>query len=809
MHFRRQPGHFRRAFALGVVTALLILSAATDASAQGVDVEDRPIVDVRVEGVKDVDAQLLLNQVRSKKGDPFDQEILAQDIQNLTRLGRFAAVRGKVEPQADGSVVLVFVVTELPLLSDVQVVGNKAFNDAELMQEALLRAGDPRDRYLINKAADNITRKYRNEGYFLADTAIDEKTLEDTGILILRVREGPRVRVREVTFEGNETFSDAALKTEIRTKKYVFILEKGKLSEEIIDQDAAKIRQYYEQRGYLDVRVGRRIDLSDNQQDARVVFQIDEGDQYTVDSVAISGNTIYSDRQIIEAMSLKRGDIYSSNRLKGTNEALGDLYGKTGYIETRVTVKRVFDPDRPLVNIIVEIRESRRAIVGAVLIRGNRLTQDKVFRRQIRGLEPGRPIDSTGIAQTERRVRGSGQATTARVTVLGDKDDAVRDILVEVEEASTGSVSFGAAVTSDAGLFGAIDLQQRNFDAADFPESWSELFTGRAFRGAGQSFSISLQPGDEFQRYQVSFREPYLFDSDYFFDVNVFFFTRQREDWDEERVGGTVGFGKRFGDIWSASTRFRLEEVTVADVEDDAIVDARAFEGRNMLDSIGFFVTRSTVNSRLFPTKGTRFQAGIERLGTIGDFDFWRTSAEWAAFFTVDEDFLERKTVISLKARVGYIFDDGTISVSTDDPPGPGGPKTVSVSGAPLFERYYAGGHRTFRGFAFRGVGPRGIRISNAKEEDDPAGGTFMFLLGTEYNFPIYDKFVRGVFFVDSGTVTNDPGFDEWRVSVGSGIRLSLPFLGQAPFAFDFAFPLVKEPGDETKVFSFDIALPF
>lgn len=786
---------------------LCLLTASAALLGQGVDVTNRPIADVRIQGVSQVDPQLVLNQITTRAGMAYDPQIIAQDIQNITRLGRFSTVRVQVDPNADGTVNVTFIVNEDPLLSDVQVVGNKAFSDQELLEAILLRAGDARDAFLIERARDQIRRMYQDAGYFLADVTVDEETIEETGILILRIREGPRVKVRDVQFTGNETYTDDQLYSRIRTRNYFILFSKGILSREQLDQDVARLREFYQQRGYLDARVGRRIQLSDDQKDAVVEFVIDEGRQYTVSSIEIEGNTLFSDAQIREAMALKIGDVFSLDRLRTTDEALKDLYGRLGYIETDINIQRVFHPTEPTVALQVTIEEARRSYVGAVTVRGNELTQDKVVRRQIRGLEPGRPFDTTGIAKTEQNLRETTIIREAKVTVLDQPEDEVRDVLVEVKEANTGSLSFGAALSSDAGVFGAIDLTQRNFDIADVPESWGEFITGRAFRGAGQYFSLTLQPGNEFQRYQVNFREPYVFDSDYFFDTNVFYFTREREDWDEERAGGAFGVGKRFGDVWSASVRTRLEQVTVDDLDDEAPIDAHAVEGDNVVDALGFFISRSTVDSRLFPTRGTRLQAGIEQIGLMAnDFDFSRATAEASTYLTVDEDFFGRETVLSFRVEVGYIFGDDdmtAVDASGDE---------YEISDVPLYERFYAGGHRSFRGFRYRGVGPRGIVFGGDDEGmvgDDPVGGQWLFLFGTEYNFPIYEEVVRGVFFVDTGTVQDDIGFEDYRVAVGAGIRLKLPFLGQAPFAFDLAVPLVKEEDDETRVFSFDIALPF
>ncbi len=786
-----------------MILGLLVLTGR--AAGQGVDVAGRPVAEVRVTGVSSVDPQFVLNQVRTQAGQPYDPQQVTDDIRNITRLGRFDSVRAQVTQRDDGSVVLTFVVDEQPLLADVQVVGNKHLDDQELLPMLLLRGGDPRDDFLIERGVDQIRRKYRDAGYYLADVSVDQETLDESNVLIFRVREGPRVKVRSVGFEGNEHFSAKQIESKIKTDEYFFLFSKGELSEEQLDQDVARIREFYEERGYLDVRVGRKLELSPDQTDARVVFILEEGRKYTVGDIRfrIEGEGVFSDAMLREAIPLKSGDVFSSAEQRAGVKAIKDLYGALGYLptdaggDTQVRIERLFEPETSRVNLLVIIGEGRQYTVGNVVVRGNMTTQDRVVRRQLRALEPGRPYDHAGLARSALGIRQTGLFSDAEITVQGEPDDPIRDALVEVKEQRTGSISFGAALSSDAGLLGAFDLRQRNFDIADLPESWSEFITGKAFSGAGQQFGLSIQPGDELQRYSISWSDPYLFDSDYFLSLRGQFFTRERSQYDEERLGLFSRLGKRFGDVWSASTSLRYETIGIDDVESDAPVDVFDVEGDSVLAGLGFDVFRSTVDSRIFPTRGTRVSAGVEYVGLGGDYDFIQLTAEGHAFFTVDEDFFGRKTVLSLRTELGY-------SLPSDN--------------TPVFERFYAGGHSSFRGFEFRGVGPRGIRNDTGLVGDDPVGGEWMWLVGAEYNYPIWGSpspdgsmqdILRGVFFIDSGTVQKDFGVDQWRLSVGAGVRLSLPFLGQAPFAFDLAYPLLKEEGDERRLFSFSLAVPF
>ncbi len=776
---------------LGLVIALVC--AADQAAAQGLDPEDRPIAEVRVEGLKNVSEQLVLNQVRSQVGEPYDADTVSEDIVRLTHLGRFDQVTARVEPQDDGSLVLIFDVSEQAILSDVQVVGNKAIHDGELLTLVLLRPGDPADSFLIEQGLDRIVRAYHDKGYFVADVSIDDQLLRESSALVYRVREGPRVKIKGIRFEGHASYTEKQLKSKLRSKTYFPILQKGDLNREQLELDAASVREFYQARGYLDAQVGRRIDLSPDEKQAVVVFLVEEGRRYAVSEVRVlppdaGDDRLLPDAQIRQNMSLKPGDVFSQDKLAASQTQLRELMGRLGYLDVRVRIASLPHTDAALVDLVVSIEQGLPSVVGKVSITGNELTRQKVALRQLRGMDPGRRFDSTGLDRTRRRLRDGRLFSEGTVTILGEPSDGTRDILIDVTEATTGTISFGAGISSDAGVLGAIDLSQRNFDITDTPQTPQELLTGRAFRGAGQSFALSLQPGDEVSRFSVSFSEPSILETDYTFSTSLFVYERLFNAYDEERLGGSVSFGRRFGDVWSASTSLRTATVDITDIEDDAPVDVFASMGESSLTGVGFSVRRNTTDSRLFPTRGNNWQFAIEQVGALGgDYDFTRISTEFKQFWTVDEDFFGRKTVLSWRIGAAFIPEDNE---------------------APFFERLYLGGHSNFRGFAFRGVGQRGIRNDTMTVGDDAVGDEWLLTTGVEYNYPIYTEVLRGVVFSDMGTLTDDPGVEDWRVSVGTGLRIKVPFLGSAPFALDVAVPVIDQEGDESQLVSFSLDVP-
>jgi len=241
--------------------------------------------------------------------------------------------------------------------------------------------------------------------------------------------------------------------------------------------------------------------------------------------------------------------------------------------------------------------------------------------------------------------------------------------------------------------------------------------------------------------------------------------------------------------------------VDIDDIDPIAPVDVFAVAGESSITSVGATLTRDTTDNFIFPSRGSRTQLSISRAGVLGgEYEFTRAEGSWKTFWTVDEDFFGRKSILSVRVQSGYIFEGNE---------------------APLFDRFYAGGSRTMRGFDFRGVGPRGLVLQPGGalvQGNDPVGGDWLFLFGIEYSVPIFSTstgmgaqqrdVIRGVLFTDTGTSQAELGFDEYRVSAGAGLRISVPFLGQVPIALDVGYPLVKEDGDEQRIFNIDISLP-
>lgn len=751
--------------------------------------------------------RLIRNNIRTREGSAYARDLVSGDLEILRALGRFEQIEQRVEPLEDGTINLVYLVLPQPIIKDVQSVGNRVVADEDIQKQVSVLIGTPANPATIKNYADSIERVYRSKGYFGVKVGVDREALRQTGTLVFVVREGQRTRVTDVRFEGNVSYRAFELRREIKTTE-VSLLDKGLLDESQLDVDVAALVQYYKDRGYLNVRVDRSIRPSPNGREAIVTFLISEGPVFTLRSVRAEydqGAPVLSPEQLVGLMAIKPGEVYGVTSLQKSVQAIREAYGQMGYMkpeagvydrdsfcEIDVTPQEERITERSQVDLVLRIRQGRRFRTGEVIVRGNTSTRQEVIRRQVR-VEPDRPLDTTALRETRLRLQQTRLFAEGSVRVTpqpaSDEEPDVRDVLVEVDETNTGSIQFGGTVSSDGGVGFRFVMSQRNFDVTDTPETFEELITGQAFRGAGQTFNLELLPGDRIQTFSVGVSEPALFESDYSGSASVYARRRVYRQYDEIRYGTKLSLGRRFGSRWSGSIPLRLESVNLNNIDAGAPVDYFLVEETKVVTSAGLSMQRTTLDRAIRPTKGSMIELSAEQVGALGgDFNFTSLRGEHRLYVPVLEDVLGRRTVLFLNAKAGYI------------------PRRQEA--IPTFDRFYLGG-QSFRGFGVRGVSPRGVRADTGELGVDPVGGRFMFFYGAEVQQPLYEETIAGVLFVDSGTVDSTVSFENYRVSVGFGVRITIPGLSPVPLAFDFGFPIVKAEGDDERLFTFSIDLPF
>ena len=372
--------------------------------------------------------------------------------------------------------------------------------------------------------------------------------------------------------------------------------------------------------------------------------------------------------------------------------------------------------------------------------------------------------DGAATAKTPAQIAEEALAAQRELIVRSE----VRDILVEVKERNTGSVNFGVGLGTDSGVFGELSVRQRNFDIADTPETFDELVAGRAFRGAGQQFSMAIAPGNEISTFSLDLLEPHLFETDYSLRGAPQYRVRIYDTFNETRATVPITLSRKLGDFWSVGLTGAYTWVELSEFDPDAAIEVYDDRGPNTLFSGSFFVKRTDVDRQMRPSRGSNTEFTVSQFMGLDDVDsFTVFRTEFAQFFTVTEDLLGNRTILKLSNNLGYIAGD-----------------------APTYERFYLGG-RSFRGFDFRTISPKatGAVDPTLPPPNEPIGGNWLFFAGAQIENPLVKDSFSLVGFVDSGTVEADVSLESYRVSIGFGFRIYIPQFGPAPLAFDFAVP--------------------
>jgi len=715
----------------------------------------------------------------------YDENTIQEDVRRLHATRWFApgGVQIHTKNDPDGRVTVFVYVTELTsTVEAVEFLGVQHLGKKDLQELTGIRKGDPMNPLANEMGRQAILRRYQEDGRYYASVELVEGSKPTDTRVVYSVVEGPVVKVAGVEFRGNDRASSGRLRTTLTTKGAILGFG-GKFTPMTMDKDREKLTEYYHAIGFLAVRIEPEIVPDADPGKVRIVYHVTEGTQYVVAGKQIDGNKTFPAEKLDALTELKPGQRYDLRKTKGDAARIDAYYGYRGYaVKTEEQLYEV--PGQPgLVQVHYQVLGDRGEPdrVGRLIIEGNDVTQDRVILNQL-DLRPGQILQYPKLKEAEMRLARLGifdPENPPQVTVEPNEFDSIyHDVRVRVQETRTGQFMIGAGVNSNSGINGSVVINEKNFDILRFPTSWDDFRYGRAFRGAGQEFRIEAVPATTFQRYSATWREPYLFDTQFGLSNSVYYFQRQYVEYKEERWGDRVTVDRRLDPIWKASASARIEGVHIGDIPWYAPPSIAGDAGTHFLLGLSGGLNRDTRDSYIYPTSGSVLDFRVEQV--LGSTAFPIGTVEGTKFLS--SQYLQRedgsgKHVLALRSQVA-----------------------VAGGNAPVYERFYAGGFRSLRGFTFRGVGPNELGLFT--------GGTFSFLNTVEYQIPILanDK-LHFVTFVDHGTVEKDVSIRNYRVAAGFGFRIAVPALGPLPIALDFAFPITKAPWDNRQIFSFYVGL--
>ena len=764
----------------GVVLGLLMCGWI--AFAQNVAAPGKILIsDVIITGNRRMSTEQIKVRLRTQPGNEYNPAVVDEDVRELYKLHQFSNIQTFLQQDGPGKAKLFFTMREMPnMVQKVTFPGAKHIKEEELRNITGVRPGMPLNPNLNRHGCQKILDKYMEMGKTLSDCQlIRGGDLADTEV-VYQITEGPKIKVRDIQFVGNTFVSGARLATQIKSSRQWFGLIGGTYNKQMAEADKQELEKYFRNFGYQDVQISLETQRSSDGSEVTLIYHIHEGPRYRIQDVPdVHGPKFAPREQLVALSTLKPGDYLDQGKIQADVKTITASEGFRG-VDARVEAIPVWLPDSPGVcNVRYEVVEHPPARVGQVFIVGNTRTKDNVILRQV-PLFPGQiltfpDLDIARHNLTRLNIFTTGQDGPAPEIKVIDRegDGAFKDVEVVVNEANTGSLIFGVGVNSNSGLTGSIVLNERNFDIFNPPSSLQDFLNGTAWRGAGQNLRIMAMPGTVVQQYMATFTEPYLFDTPNSMTDSAYYFQRYYNEYFEQREGGRITLGRQLSRFWNVSIGTRIENVGVHDLPSGVPMDYVMAEGNNFQVGFPLMVVRDSRDSLIRPTTGSQIQASYEQL--TGEHNFGVFNMLYNQFFTT-----YKRPDGSGRHVIVYRGQFGVASTTT-----------------PVYERFFAGGFTTIRGFQFRGVGPNSNGFF--------VGGDFMMLNSLEYQIPVTAKdniFVVG--FVDSGTVSRRINeFDNYAVSAGFGLRFTVPMLGPVPIALDFGFPIVKPSGDITQVFNF------
>ncbi|WP_346432800.1 outer membrane protein assembly factor BamA [Breoghania sp.] len=719
-----------------------------------------------------IEDETVRSYVTIKPGRAYGPADIDESIKALFATGLFADV-----DVARQGANLVVTVKENPIISRISFEGNKKLTDEALKGVIQSNSRSVLTRARIQSDVQRILEAYRRSGRFRA--TVDPKIIDrkdNRADLVFEIKEGTKTGVERITFIGNKNFSDGRLRDVIRTRQSGFLswLRTTDIYDpDRLNADKELLRRFYYKHGYADFRIVSAVaDLDREQNVFYVTLTVEEGDEYIFGDV-----DVVSSLQGVNSDSLKSyvrthpGDTYNSEDVEKTLEDLTVEAANRGYAFAQVRPRGDRNYENHTISLTYNIEEGPRVYIERINIRGNDRTREYVIRREF-DIAEGDAYNRVLLDKAERRLKNLQYFKDVKIT--SERGSAPDRVIVnaDVEEQSTGEVSFGIGYSTSDGVIGDISLTEKNF------------------LGRGQYVRVAVGGGTDTHTYDFNFTEPYFLGrriSLYLEAYQHVYEDNSVRDYTQRQTGAGFGFGLPLrGDELKLNLFYKIYETKISDLADDASQVLLDAEGNRLTSLVGYSLVYNTLDDNNNPRDGIYAKFQQEFAGVGGDAEYLQTTVEGRYYRELVPDW---GLVGMLKGSAGDVVGIGKRLQFTD--------------------QFFIGGE-TIRGFENSGIGPRDM----ANDDDEALGGTYYFAATAEAQFPfpgIPEEFgLSGAIFTDVGSLWGidsdlkdkagelaSEDFD-LRVSVGFGILWKSPF---GPLRADFAVPVMKNDADQTQVF--------
>jgi outer membrane protein insertion porin family len=699
--------------------------------------------------------ELVRANIHVKVGDPYVRASADDDVRNLYETGYFFDIQVTAK-LGDGGIILTYMLQGKLKLTNIKFEGNTRFSNAKLLKKVTSKIGEPLDERKLFSDTLEIQKMYEKSGqphttvkYVLNN--FDENAGR-SGVTF-EIKESAKIRIVEVDFPGATSFTQRKLRKVVKTRKhwmFSWLTSSGTFKQDQFEDDQEKLADFYRNEGYIDFELVTTNFTYPTPRTMKVQFVVSEGKQYRVGSVTFKGtNTLWTPQEI--AAGLKRqhglnrsktkigengleadvGMVFKPEALEHDIRAVEDLYGAKGYIDVKehtrnLDIKRIPNTESGQMDLEYTINSGQKSYIHKIEIRGNSKTKDRVIRRELL-VSPGEVFDMVRVERTKERLEGMG--FFERVDTRAELDPTLepwrKDLIVSVDEKSTGQFSFGAGFNTVEGLEGFAQVEQSNFD----------IFNPPYFTGGGQKFRLRVSLGTELQNYELAFTEPWFLNRKLRLDIDLYHtvasYVSLNNLYDQANTGARFGLTRALGsDFLIGGVNYSIEGWDIFNVSSNAPNTILRQQGHSLYNRFGASLAYDTRNNTALPNKGQFTQL----LGSlvVGSQTYWKSEIGSSWYFKgfAPGHVLELVGHFRLAERIG----------SQD---------------LPFFDRYYLGGQYDLRGYDYRAVGPREVTQDGGAYE--PIGGDTSWFSSAEYSIPIGIPRLRFAVFYDIGNVSARP----------------------------------------------------
>ncbi len=776
--------HFSRAARL-IVKSLLVLTVGFSLNAFAAD--SFVVKDIRVEGLQRVEPGTVFSYLPVQVGDKFTEEKGAEAIKVLYSTGFFRDVQ--IQAQGD---VLIVIVDERPTISRIEFTGMKEF-DPEVVRKSLKAVGVAEARFydkaLIDKAEQELKRQYVGKGMFAAEVVATVTPVERNQVAVyFNIDEGPVAKIEEITFIGNEAFSEGTLRGEMQLKTggWLSWYSKDNLySKQKLTADLETIRSYYLNRGYLEFVIeSTQVSITPDKKGIYLTISIREGKKFTVKDIRLAGELLGKEAEFKQLIVLKPGDTFSSAKLTESTKAIAEVLGNYGYAFATINPQPDIRRDLAEVDLTLVVDPGRRIYVRKVEISGNAKTRDMVIRREMRQFESSW-FDGDKIELSKKRLNRLGYFTETDVStqdVPGSPDQV--DVNVKVTEKPTGAISIGAGFSSTEKLILTAGVNQDN-----------------AF-GTGTSVGLNVAVGKINQNLTLSNYDPYFTEdgisryTDLYYRSSKPLYYVGDPDYQIKSVGSNIKFGVPYTEVDRVFFGTGLEAFQIKTTSNtptpyltyaqDYGIPAPGYPGTlttyNVPLTVGW--SRDGRDSALIPSDGSLEQLSGEVGTPVGNMTFYRVYGQYQKYHS-----FSKGNILSFNGEVGYGQGYGKYPF-------------------PITKNYYVGGIGSVRGYAPGSLGPQYYNTVIGAYQ--PTGGQSKIVTNLEYTVPVpgsgVDKTLRVFGFVDGGNAFGENINLVLRYSYGLGISWISPL---GPLKFSYGIPIKAQPTDNIQRLQFQVGTAF